>query len=367
MATLRKRSEKSWEVRIRRKGYPVQSRTFKSKYLAERWARQIEHQMEERVFKDTSKTEGTTVTNLLERYQQEVLAKKGCYTSDPSRIKNLMRHLGHLSLIQLTSERVARFRDDRLKYALPEEDDTETENAIKRLNQKERRVGPDSVIREMAILSRAIDLGMTEWGLFMPHGNPCKSVRRPQKPQGRNRRTSEEELARLAAHSESDRLHDICKFALETAMRRGEIAAMRWEHIDLNRRTLHIPRTKTGVPRTIPLSRRALAILRHQPVQNNDAVWRIRADAITRAFNRACERAGIFDLHFHDIRHEATSRLFELGLAQVEVVAITGHQDLRSMLRYTHLNPETLADKLDRAQTKSATKLPDNVIPLRSS
>jgi integrase len=138
----------------------------------------------------------------------------------------------------------------------------------------------------------------------------------------------------------------LVSFAIETGMRRGEIASMHWEHINWSSQTLSIPITKTEIPRTIPLSHKAIATLRSLPRRIDGLVWGVRPDSITQAFERACKREGIEDLRFHDLRHEATSRFFEKGLNVMEVSSITGHQDLRMLKRYTHIRPESLVDRL---------------------
>ena len=130
-------------------------------------------------------------------------------------------------------------------------------------------------------------------------------------------------------------------------MRRGEIAAMRWEHLDRQARVLLIPETKTGTPRRVPLSMAALAVLDALPRRLDGQVWAMRPDSISQAFERVCKAAGIEGLTFHDLRHEATSRLFEKGLNPMEVAAITGHKTLQMLKRYTHLRAEELVRKLD--------------------
>ncbi len=109
---------------------------------------------------------------------------------------------------------------------------------------------------------------------------------------------------------------------------------------------LLVPDSKTGDPRRVPLSSRALAVLDALPRRLDGKVWGMRADSITQAFDRACRRAAIDDLRFHDLRHEATSRLFEKGFNPMEVSAITGHKTLQMLKRYTHLRAEDLAKRL---------------------
>lgn len=130
-------------------------------------------------------------------------------------------------------------------------------------------------------------------------------------------------------------------------MRRGEIAAMRWEHLDRKAKVLLIPETKNGTPRRVPLSTAALAVLDALPRRLDGRVWGMRPDSISQAFERACKAAGIKGLTFHDLRHEATSRLFEKGLALTEVAAITGHKTWQMLKQYTYLRAEDLVGKLD--------------------
>ena len=128
---------------------------------------------------------------------------------------------------------------------------------------------------------------------------------------------------------------------------------MRWEHLDRKARVLLIPETKTGTPRRVPLSVAALAVLDGLPRRMGHAahnvdgrVWGMRPDSISQAFERVCGAAGIEGLTFHDLRHEATSRLFEKGLNPMQVAAITGHKTLQMLKRYTHLRAEDLVGML---------------------
>ena len=135
--------------------------------------------------------------------------------------------------------------------------------------------------------------------------------------------------------------------AIETAMRQGELISLNWKHINLKKRTAFLPDTKNGESRGVPLSTTAADILRSLPRSINDQVFPgVTGEAVKRAFIRACRRAHIEDFHFHDLRHEATSRLFEKGLNAIEVASITGHKTLQMLKRYTHLRTEDLVKKL---------------------
>jgi len=150
----------------------------------------------------------------------------------------------------------------------------------------------------------------------------------------RSRRPTDEELNKLY-NSLSGLMPLIAEYAIETGMRRGEIANQRPE--DRNGNTLHIPETKTDRPRTIPLSKRARETLDSLSKSDNGTVWGYEATSITNAFRRQCKKLNIEDLHFHDLRHEAASRFFEKGLNVTEVAKITGQTFATSYPRYPML------------------------------
>jgi integrase len=140
-------------------------------------------------------------------------------------------------------------------------------------------------------------------------------------------------------------IQSIVLLALETGMRRSEILSLKWINIFIEDRYLLLPDTKNGDSRAVPLSSKAVNIL-NSLEKSSDSLFFIKPDTVTRAFKRACIRVGLEDLRFHDIRHEATSRFFELGLNTMEVSAITGHKTLTMLKRYTHLKARDLALKL---------------------
>ena len=194
--------------------------------------------------------------------------------------------------------------------------------------------------------------------------NPVSQIRKPKLPKGRDRRLLPGELDRIISASESPALSSIVQFALETAMRRSEIAGMTWDRVDLKKKTVSLHDTKNGEKRIVPLSPEAVRILSGIPRRLDGEVWGMEPDSITQAFIRAvsrarkayekkCEEKGekpdpgyLVDLTFHDLRHEATSRFFEKGLNPMQVAAITGHKTLQMLKRYTHLKAEDLAELL---------------------
>lgn len=209
-------------------------------------------------------------------------------------------------------------------------------------------MGPQSVIHEINLLNRVLKTATMDWGISLPGGLPTAQVRKPVKPRGRDRRVTADEIKKILDATESEELRTIVSLAIETGMRRNEIASLQWEHVDLDKQTAHLPKTKTDVPRTVPLSKAAVAVLRDFKTRDDGRVFSLKGESMSQAFERACEahRANIKGLRFHDLRHEATSRLFEKGLSVMEVATITGHKSLDMLKRYTHLRAEDLAKKL---------------------
>lgn len=199
----------------------------------------------------------------------------------------------------------------------------------------------------MNILGHIFETARKEWGIALI--NSIRDIRRPPAPNARDRRLVGDEHGRLlaAALAYGGEIAPFITWAIETAMRRGEIAGMHWEHLDRKARVLLIPDTKNGTPRRAPLSAVALAVLESLPRKIDGGVWSMRPKSFSKAFERVCKTAGIEGLTFHNLRHEATSRLFEKGLGLMEVKTITGHKTLQMLERYTHLRAEDLVRKLD--------------------
>lgn len=325
MPTIRKKGDKQYHVQIRKRGYPTQTKTFTSLVAAEEWATVIESEMVRGVFVSRNEAEATLIKDVLLRFEAEVLPTKRSEQSDKSRIKTLIEAFGDYRLASLTSSQVAQFRDRRLKV-----------------------VGAQSVIHELNLLNRVLKTASMDWGIALPGGLPTAQVRKPLKPRGRDRRVPETEIEAILNATESQELRTIIKIAVETGMRRNELASLTWEHVDLKKQTAHLPKTKTDVPRTVPLSKAAVRTLKAFGIKKEGAVFDLRPESMSQAFERACEphRANITGVRFHDLRHEATSRMFEKGLNVMEVAAITGHKTLDMLKRYTHLRAEDLAKKL---------------------
>jgi integrase len=339
-------------VKIRRKGMPATSKNFDvfgpkvadinaALRKAKEWARMIESEMDRGIFVSRIESESTTLLECLNRYANEITPQKKGVAAELSKIKILRSNLiSQQMMASIRSLDVAKYRDERIKF-----------------------VRPATVIRELALLSHVFNIARREWGMENLV-NPVEAVRKPKLPQGRDRRLKDGELESILAASESYELQAIVELLLETAMRRSEIAHIHWRDVHVNDRYIQLHDTKNGEPRVVPLSSKAVALLNHLPHRMDGRLWSMRPDSITQAFERARDRAlknykeqckslgvapdqfFLVNLRFHDLRHEATSRLVEKGLNPIEASAITGHKDLRMLKRYTHLRPQDLAKKL---------------------
>ena len=337
MATIRKRGDYQWQAIVKRKGYPLQSKTFNYRKDAEEWSRDVERDMDRGIYMPRQEAERTTVHDLIARYRTDVLPSKRANWIAGA-LAALDDGFGKYALTALSPKMIATYRDAQLK-----------------------NVSPSTVRQRLGLLSRLIDLAGKEWGIPLA-ANPCAMVSRPVSDDARDRRLESGDLDRLLAEC-SLHLSALIRLAIETAARLGELLSLKWTDVDLAKRVMILrglerddslkQKTKNkDALRAVPLSSEAVAVfeeLRSLPVSISGRVfwWWARSDSFNKTWTRVCDRAGIDDLRFHDLRHEATSRLFERGVFDsMEVASITGHKTLAMLKRYTHLKAEDLARKL---------------------
>lgn len=276
----------------------------------------------------------TTFKDVIERYLREVSPTKRGAVIEEFQLRRLRRHpIALRPLRALKAADLGAYRDERLK-----------------------EVSAGTVLKEFSHIGVILELCRREWGLIKT--NPARDVRMPREPKARTRRLEAryQEAERLLAACRAavnPMLLPIVELALETAMRRGELLSLHWERIDLDRRTALLPETKNGYARVVPLSWHAVSVLQSLgPTARGPVFGSLTGEAVKRAFIRAVRRAGLEDFRFHDLRHEATTRLFEKGLQMMEVASITGHRDPRKLRGYTHLAAETLAKKLGEGRNR---------------
>ena len=331
MATFRKRNDK-WQARVQRSGQGPISKSFNTKSDAVKWARNIESQLDLGTF--APKQTMPRLMPLMVRYVEEVTPTKKGQSQERYRAAQWKKtKLAEMHLDKITGEVVAQYRDTRLK-----------------------EVSANTVRLELAFLSVVFEQCRKEWGLAV--SNPVRQIRMPKpgKPRQRRLEAGEEDALLVACKaSRAYYLHSFVVLAIETGMRSGELLAMRWEYVNLTTRTVFLPDTKNGSPRTVPLSTRALNAIHTLPRSINGRLFRSGYHSIHNAFQLAVTKAQatqpnsdtfLRGLRFHDLRHEAVTRLFEKGLNPIEVGMVSGHKTLSMLQRYTHLKAEALSAKL---------------------
>jgi integrase len=324
MASFRKRGDK-WQARVHRKDHSPVVQSFNTKTDAVKWARHTESQLDLGTL--APKAAMPPLMRIVDRYLAEVTPTKKGSKQELNRGRQIARtSLGSMQLDKITSEAVSKYRDGRLS-----------------------EVSNNTVRLELAFISVVFEQCAKEWSYKV--ANPVKQIRipKPGKPRQRRLRPGEEDAILAAcATSSATYLHSLVVMAIETGMRFGELVSITWDNVDFSARTVHLPDTKNGHPRTVPLSTRALGAIRAVPSGYEGRVFMGKPGSIRAAFGAALKRSGVgSDLRFHDLRHEAVTRLFEKGLNPIEVGMISGHRSLSMLQRYTHLRLSQLIDKLE--------------------
>ncbi|RUX52120.1 site-specific integrase [Mesorhizobium sp. M4A.F.Ca.ET.050.02.1.1] len=324
MASFRKRGN-SWHVQIRRTGFPTLTASFSLKADAVLWAREQEQRIDRRdILPSVTRLDSITLDSLLRRYETAISVRKRGADRESFKIRVLLRSpMAGLPLSKLTSTMIAAYRDQRLAT-----------------------VKPATVRRELALLRHCLEVARREWGIPLSR-NPFEGVKLPSVQNARDRRLEHHEQNALGQALKGSRawyLAPMLELAVETGMRRGELLSLEWKHVDLDARTAILPLTKNGNSRKVPLTTRAATVLSKIPVRG-ETVFPISPGAFRQAWERLV-KTGLKNLLFHDLRHEAVSRFFEMGLSVPEVALISGHRDYRMLFRYTHIRPEDVARKL---------------------
>ena len=358
MATIIQTPSGTWKAIVRRRGWPMAIKTQRTKKEAEKWAIKVEHEMMAGTYVDRAPSERLLVSDALDRYVREVTTEKADSTqvSETRRAAILKRHLGQYSMAALSPHLVAQYRDARKSGEISV--------------GKNPKAGPragNTVRLELALLGHLYEVAIREWGIGFIQ-NPVRYVRKPKVGEHRWRRLPPDEekalFRELRKHS-NPMLYWIASLALETGMRASEIQNLRRHQIDLPRRIVRLQTTKNKQPRDVPLSKNAVEILREalaNPVRpiDSDLVFfgEPGKDGIRRRyeFNKVWQeartRAGIRNYRFHDLRHEAGSRLAEGGMDARKIAEVLGHKDLKMAMVYINLFGANLVSDVDAARAR---------------
>lgn len=329
MASITKRNGK-YLVRVRLRGN-VRTKTFRTSAEAKAWAAQTEAEITSRALGITPKNQ--TVGDIIRRYRAEVTpTKRGSRSEDICLARFLRDPICDIKTSEVMPHHFAEWRDRRLK-----------------------EVQAPSVARELTTVSAVFNHALREWQTVTD--NPISKINRPKHNPSRTRRPTADEIRRICHYLEYDELQVPAMkkqrvalaflFAIETAMRAGEICGITWQHIDLDRRTVHLPKTKNGNSRDVPLSRRAIALLQKLQPLNLTPAFDLQPEPLSTVFRRTTRALEIDDLHFHDSRREALTRMAK-KVNVMDLAKISGHRDIKILLNtYYTPNAASLADLLD--------------------
>ena len=310
-----------WRAQVCQQG-KRSSKTFRLKSEAEAWARELETaiNMGENII-DSKRTLG----DLLKMYQQRETPKKRSKAWEHKKLNDIVRNYGSVKLTDVDTVFASSWRDQRLK-----------------------QVKSSTVNREWNLLSVVFNTAVREWKWL--NENPLEKIKRPKNPKPRERLISDREIELITLatgfhdcpNTVASRVGAAFLFAIETAMRGGEILSLNKTTVDIKRQVCHLPLTKNGFSRDVPLSKRAVEIL-----ELVDLNFNLTSSQLDANFRKYRDRCMINDLHFHDTRHQAITNLANKGIQILDLAKITGITDLKMLMVYYNETIESIAKKLD--------------------
>lgn len=330
--TRKGKTRTNYTASVRIKGYPLVSRTFDTKGEAKHWAADIEKEMRDGHFQDTKPAEKITLAAAIGRYLENVSSQKrpNSERRDQISAKAILEKMGQqISLAEVSSQRLANYRDLRMK-----------------------QVAPSTIQKEFALISHLFNVARKEWGL--PINNPVAEITRPKIKNGRTRFLTNKEAQGLldaAKNSRNEKLYHYLLLLMHTGMRPSEAAGLKWGEVDLEARLIHLSLTKTDM-RYVPLSQKAVETLQSIRPADTLATMPVFLPPTSasskqlkdmpnlhfrKAYDNARKKAGLADVHLHDLRHTAASHLLMAGVDLRTLAEILGHKTMQMVYRYTHL------------------------------
>lgn len=364
MAVIDQLPSGKWRARVRRRGFPTQTRSFLRHVDAVGWSRKTESEQERGLWRERGDAESMTLGLALDRYEKEETSQHDGSDAEKSHISVIRDEpLMRRSLASIDSDAAKALRDSWVAkgYAVA------------------------TVNRRLTILHAVYATAARSWKMRGLE-NPFAGLKLEGATE-RDRRVSDKDFTAVMDASDSDELEAMATVAVETAIRRGELCKLQWSMLEFQKHgkkehvgAAHLPGwimvdgkrvrfTKNGKPRDVPLSPRACKALRARPRREDGGVFGLVPHSVTQAWDRAAQRARIgyvaereshgkkvdpdflVDVHFHDLRHEATSRLAE-KFDLHELMKITGHSDPKMLMRYYHPDATEFARRLGGKRSK---------------
>ncbi len=349
----RKDGSSSFHVEVRLRGYPPQRASLRNRSLAKKWIQDVESAIRDGRHFKTTESKRHTVGEMIDRFIDEWLSKYPDRQKKQSSYLNWWKkYCGHLLLSDLTPAVIAKGRDQLLS-------ETTVRGGLR---------NPSTCNRFLSAFGKNLQVATKEWGWL--EDSPMRNVSKPSEGEGRERFLSiseRDQLLLACGQSRNPNLLPIVSLAVITAMRFSEIAGLRWNDIDFERRTITLWRTKNGDKRVIPLTVEAEAIFKGCSTfgaSGDELVFRAQRNAgkeqkvsVREAFENAVERAGIKNFRFHDLRHTAASYMAMSGATQGELMAILGHRSPAMTRRYAHYSQDHLSKMLEKTSLKTINNM----------
>ncbi|WP_061943005.1 site-specific integrase [Collimonas pratensis] len=341
MATIQKIG-KRWRARVRKQGFPAVSEMFDTKARAQEWASKVESDMRALKFQDERIISDLTLGTLIDRYTEEIGAKKPFGKNKTAVLASLKTALGDVLLPNLTSDRLVNYI------------------AMRSTGTAERPgAGGVTIAIDLTYLGGVLKTAKQLWRL--PVNLDAVAAARANmdylglstRSEERQRRPTLGEIESLCAHFDAKKrqrvpMSELIHFAIGTAMRIGEIIRLKWSDLNESDRTIIIrdrkhPRAKKGNDQEVPLLGNTFEIAKRQPKKDGEPrIFPVTNGTVSTIFPRACNALEIEDLCFHDLRHEGVSRLFEQGYSIEQVALVSGHKDWKMLARYTQIRAKDL-------------------------
>jgi integrase len=349
MATIETRTtetgEKSYRVKVRLKGYPVQSATFERLTDAKKWGAATESAIREGRHFKTAEAKKHTLAEMIDRYLNAANLNKIQDEHTGLHLRRWKDEIGYLLLSDVTTDTITQIKDKLL-------------NETVRTGKKRSST---TVLRYMASLSTAFTTAVNDWKWL--EDSPMRTIKKPKAARGRVRFLDDDERQRLLTscqQSTNKQLYLCVILALSTGMRQGELMSLCWADVNLKDGYLILHETKNGERRRVALAGLALDLLRdYAKVRRLDSqlIFPSKLNPakpidLRKPFETALKAAEINDFHWHDLRHCTASYLAMNGASLAEIAEVLGHKTLSMVKRYSHLSDSHVSNVVASMNTK---------------
>lgn len=325
MASIKKTRTGTYHCQVRIAGFKARRKTFQSREEATAWASEQEFALRRAIAERTTPATlgDETLRELGLQYCRTMLRGKSSEYQTTRRIERMATHFPQ-PFKEITKWDVNNYRITRLQT-----------------------VSTTTCRHELVLINRLFRWVKREF--LIDIDNPCEHVAFPKPRKPRDKVVEEHELKLLMKHL-PPAVVPVVELAYETAMRRSEIVNLRVKHVHLNQRIVSVVDGKEG-DRSVPLSTRATEILRtvmEGCYSSESRLFPMATATVSQAFQRARDQAGLSkDIRFHQLRHTRCTLVARKGFNQAQMMVVTGHKDIRSVQRYTHLNAADVVKLLD--------------------